>query len=118
MELTFRSANNVSIVTLSGSLMSKDAASVRHQLNDIIMQHSPCLILDLCHLNFIDARGLSVFVSALKKSQQYNGEVLLLNPTPVVRAMLELTRLQQTFSIYADETAAIAHCTQFVNQIT
>lgn len=118
MELTFRSLKDIQVVTLSGSLTSIDAPSVRQQLNEIIMKHSPYLILDLSHLNFIDARGLSVFVSALKKAQQYQGEMLLLNPTPVVRALIELTRLQQTFSIYADEAAAIVHCTQSINQAT
>jgi anti-sigma B factor antagonist len=118
MELTCRAVEGVHVVTLSGSLISAEAARARQQLNEIISMHSPYLIIDLARLNFIDARGLSVFISALKTAHKYGGEVLLLNPTPVVRALIELTRLQQTFSIFADEMAAIAHCTHSLSQVT
>lgn len=118
MELTYRAVEGIHVVTLSGSLISAESAQARQQLNQIISMHAPYLVLDLARLNFIDARGLSVFISALKTAQKYGGEVLLLNPTPVVRALIELTRLQQTFSIFADETAAIAYCTHRTVSVT
>ena len=117
MELICRAVEGIHVATLSGSLISAESARARQQLNEIISMQSPYLILDLARLNFIDARGLSVFVSALKTAHKYGGEVLLLNPTPVVRALIELTRLQQTFSIFADEMAAITHCTHSLNQV-
>ena len=112
MELTtYRSFEGIQIIRLSGSLVGKEAAQVRYQFRQLICDRSPCLIIDLSHLHYIDARGLSVFVSAYKILRGYHkqGEVLLLNPTPVVLALIELTRLQQSFSIYTEESAAISH---------
>ena len=111
MELKCRSVEGVQIVTLIGSFVSAETTKVRHQLNQLLETHSPHLIIDLAQLHFIDARGLSVFISALKTAQRRGGEVLLLRPTPTIRALIEMTRLQHTFSIYADEAAAIAYCT-------
>jgi len=116
MEFICRSLEGIQIVRLEGSLTGIEAAQVRHRLHKLVHQSSPLLILDLSRLNFIDARGLSVFVSVHKTAQQHSGEVLLLNPTAVVLAMIELTRLQQTFSIYADEAAAVSHCVQLLGQ--
>lgn len=116
MTLTYQIKQGIPIVTLSGSLINMDAASVRRQLIALIEKLSPYLIIDLTQLNVIDARGLSVFVSALKKAQQHHGEVLLLNPTPPVRTLIELIHLQDIFNIYIDEAAALAHCNQSLCQ--
>lgn len=119
MELTYRSLEGIQIIRLSGSLVGTEAAQVRYQFKQLICANSPFLIIDLSHLNYIDARGLSVFVSAYKilRGCHRDGEVLLLNPTPVVLALIELTRLQQSFSIYTEEAAAISHCVALLNQI-
>lgn len=111
MQLTYRTVKGVPIATLAGSFIKTEVPRVRQQLTQMIDKNVPYLILDLTQLTFVDVRGLSVFVSALKVARQYQGEVLLLNPTPAVRAIIELVRLQHTFSIYADESAAITYCT-------
>lgn len=110
MQLTYRTLESVLIATLSGHFLRKEVPTVRQQLTQIIKQDTPYLILDLAPLMSIDASGLSVFISALKVARQYKGDVLLLNPTPTVRAMIELVRLQHTFNIYKDEVAALADC--------
>jgi len=112
MELSCHTIEGIPIVTLS-----VETPLVRQKLNTIIGIQSPYLIFDLSRLNFVDARGLSILVSALKMARKYGGEVLLLNPTPVVRALIELTRLQQMFRIYADEASAIKHCRQVSYQV-
>ncbi|MDM8559079.1 STAS domain-containing protein [Candidatus Parabeggiatoa sp. HSG14] len=114
MELTCHSVKGINIVTLKGNLIGVEVSSTRRQIKNIIETHSPYIILDLNFLDFIDAQGLSVFVSALKAVQQCHGVVVLLNPTPFVRTSIELIRLQEIFSIYTDETAAIIHCTQLL----
>jgi len=116
MALTYQTKQGIPIVTLSGSLINIDTALVRRQLIDLIEKISPYLIIDLTQLNVIDAKALSVFVSALKTAQQHQGDVLLLNPTPPVRTLIELIHLQDIFSIYIDEAAALAHCTQSLCQ--
>lgn len=112
MKLTSRNQDGIHIISLVGSFIHLEVKNFRQQLSEIITQHSAHVIIDLGQLSFIDAQALSTFLSARKLAQQQGGEVVLLNPTPKVRALLELTRLQHTFFIYGDEKAAIAQLLQ------
>ncbi len=118
MELIYRLIGDVQIISLVGSLSGADITAIRQKVLERIQDYSPYVIIDLHSLHFVDARGLSLLISALKVAQQREGDVLLLNPTPEVRALIELTRLQHTFSIYADEEAALAYYTQTLYQAT
>lgn len=115
LKLTYQTTEGIPVVTLKGRLVQAEVAQLRQQIREIINKHPPYLILNLAHLDFIDAHGLSVFISALKIAEQRKGEVLLLKPMQNVRTMIELIHLQEHFSIYADELAAIAYCTRMVN---
>lgn len=114
MELTCRFVKGIPIITLSGRLTRHEVKKVQRQLNEFIEKKSISLILDLTTLNFIDTRGLSMLVSILKKAQYYNGDVVLLHLTPQVRTLIEMINLQEIFSIYADESAALLHCSQLL----
>ncbi|GIU51735.1 anti-sigma factor antagonist [Shewanella sairae] len=80
-------------------------AAILQQINSGMTQ----LIIDLHKVDYIDSSGLSVLISALKKLEQVNGDIVLLSPTAGVRSLIELTRLHQVFAIYEDEQAAIEY---------
>ena len=48
-----------------------------------------------------------MLISAFKLTRAVGGTVVLLNPSPPVRALIELTRMQQVFDIVDDEAAAV-----------
>lgn len=107
MELTHRTVGNISIVSLSSRLIRNQVTQIRKQLLDLVKEECPYLIIELTQLSHADVHGLSIFLSALKTAQRYGGDVVLLNPTDHIRFLIELTRLQHTFSIYMDETACV-----------
>jgi|APFre7841882590_1041340.scaffolds.fasta_scaffold02689_3 anti-sigma B factor antagonist len=108
MILTHRTLAGIDIIQLSGRLVLADTPAVRQSLKAAIEQGSGKLILDLGGVSFMDSSGLSVLISAFKAAQAKGGKVALLNLTPAVRSLIELTRLQQVFAIYDDEAIAIA----------
>lgn len=108
MILTHRTVEGIDIVALSGRLVMADVPEVRRRLLQIVEQGSGKLVLNLEGVGFMDSSGLSVLVSTLKSARIKNGEVVLLGLTPIVRSLIELTRLQQIFEIFEDETAALA----------
>lgn len=112
MVLTHRSLEGIDLVTLNGRLVMADAPPVRQQLLDRIAQGNGKLILDLGQVGFMDSSGLSVLVSVFKSARLKQGDVVLLNLTPAVRSLIELTRLQQVFAIFDDEAAAVARLRQ------
>lgn len=108
MLLTHTQSDAIDIVELSGRLVMADAPEARQQLKTIIEGGQGKLILDLAGVSFMDSSGLSVLISAYKAVQAKGGDLVLLNLTPMVQSLIELTRLQQVFEIFTDKAAAIA----------
>lgn len=107
MTLNHQAQGDVDVVELPPRLVMADAPEARTSLRNLIMQGRNRLVLDLGKVAFIDSSGLSVLISTLKAAQAAHGEVVLLNPSAEVRALIELTRLHQIFEIFEDPKAAV-----------
>lgn len=99
---------HVDSVALAGRLTAADAQAVRQEILDVLAQGDSKLVLDLSELTFCDSSGLSVLISALKAARGKGGNVVLAGLTPSIRALIELTRLQQVFEIFDDAEVAAA----------
>jgi anti-sigma B factor antagonist len=55
--------------------------------------------IDLSHTMFMDSCGLGTLISLHKTTCSRNGAVRLLNPTPNVKQVLDLTRMHRLFEI-------------------
>jgi anti-sigma B factor antagonist len=108
MVLTHRNIDGIDIVALAGRLVMADVPQVRQRLLAVVEQGDGKLILDLAEVGFMDSSGLSVLVSVFKAARLKSGDVALLHLNPTVRSLIELTRLHQVFSIFDDETMALA----------
>lgn len=65
-------------------------------------------MLDLSGVTYVDSMALSALVSALKLARKKGGKLVLLRPTPPVRSLLEVTRLDLVFLVFEDEESAMA----------
>ena len=107
IQYSHKAIDGAEIVTLSGRLMQADTTQLRDILKQLIKQNH-FVVINMSGLNFIDSSGLSVLISAFKYARESAGNVVLLQLTPAVRSLIELTRLHQVFDIFDDETQAIA----------
>ena len=55
--------------------------------------------IDLSQAMFLDSCGLGALISVQKIACSRNGLVRLINPTPAVRQILELTRMHRIFEV-------------------
>ena len=55
--------------------------------------------IDLSETMFVDSCGLGALISLHKTTCNRNGTVRLMNPTPPVQQILELTRMHRIFEI-------------------
>jgi anti-sigma B factor antagonist len=106
-EIEHHQIGNASLVRLPQQLVMAVAPTVRAALAQLVESGHKRLVLDMRDIRYVDSSGLSVLIAALKNAHQHSGAVVLLDPTPDVRALIELTRLHQVFDIYKDENAAI-----------
>ena len=107
MAIEFTTHGDIDVVTLPERLVMANAAEIRKQLQQRISTGRKLLILDFGESSFVDSSGLSVIVSALKAVNKIGGEVVLLNLTDGVRALIELTRMHEVFEIFGDLDAAL-----------
>ncbi|MCL1139541.1 STAS domain-containing protein [Shewanella pneumatophori] len=100
---------NACKVTLPLEVVMTQTPTLRAAILQKINAGMTQLVIDLHQVEYIDSSGLSVLISALKRIEQLDGDIVLLSPTAGVRSLIELTRLHQIFAIYEDEAAAIEY---------
>jgi len=66
------------------------------------------LIIDLTDVEYIDSAGLSAFLLARRQQAEHEGDVRLVNPSPDVVSLLQLTQLDRAFPMYDSVEEALA----------
>lgn len=91
--------SQTSVIAGLQELVAANAAQVRDEIRAALPPACTCLDLDLSTLTFLDSSGLGALISLHKTLQARNGRMRLLQPTPNVRQILELTQLHRVFEI-------------------
>jgi anti-anti-sigma factor len=86
------------VVRLSGELDMATAPKLAQAVAEAV-QRAPCVVLDLSALEFCDSTGLNALVDARHHSHNDGFTLLLRDPGPQVRRLLELTRLEGAFDV-------------------
>lgn len=107
MAFSHRTQGSVDIFSITGAFDAAEAPKIRDELKQVIDAGRAKLIIDLGQVQFVDSSGLSVLVTALKSARAKAGDVVLLNLTPPVRSIIELTRLHRILEISDSEEAAL-----------
>lgn len=109
LELTNRVLNGCLIAQLRGEADVCSASALDRHLSAVLAEQAPVVVLDLSGLKFLDCAALRVVLAAERKTASYGGRLLLAAPQPIVARLLQLTALDQHFTIYPTAAkAAIA----------
>jgi anti-sigma B factor antagonist len=80
-------------------LAAANANSFRDQARAALTDAQKVIEIDLSQTMFLDSCGLGSLISLHKTACSRNGSVRLINPTPPVQQILELTRMHRIFEI-------------------
>ena len=108
MTIEFQTRGSAEIARLPDRLVLANAAAVRSEIQQRIASGSSHLVLDLAAVEFADSSGLSAILACVNSARRSGGEVALLRPMPRVRALIELTRLDDVVTVTDDEVAAVS----------
>ena len=100
MEYKMKQNNGVLTLTLSGEIDVSVAPDLRDVLNKAIEAGNVRILVDFRDVSFIDSSGLGIFVVYYKKAKARGGTIKFANLSPIVRKVVELTRLDKHFEIY------------------
>lgn len=101
LSLRIQQLGDVTIVHCGGRIAFPDACGLRVALLQQIRTRT--LVLDLVDTVAIDAAGLGVLVSLRTWAKQTNRGLKLMNVTPMVEQLLQLTKLKSAFEVCSGE---------------
>jgi anti-anti-sigma factor len=85
---------------LEGELDLSTTCALEEALSQIFSEVGPETIeFDLSRLDYLDATGLSLFVKFKKHAENLGADVILRDPQPHARRVLEITNLDLSFRI-------------------
>ncbi|MGI8501693.1 MAG: exopolysaccharide biosynthesis polyprenyl glycosylphosphotransferase [Hassallia sp.] len=101
VDFSVTSLNDTAIVQIPARLSVLEAVTFKQTCQDLIEanSHPKQIIIDFHQTTFMDSSGLGALVSNLKTAQEKGIPLTLRNVTPQVMAVLNLTGLDQVFSI-------------------
>jgi stage II sporulation protein AA (anti-sigma F factor antagonist) len=87
---------DVALVTVKGFLDIDTATELHHHLANQVHHGRRHLLLDLSAVPFMDSSGINIILKAYKETRQADGSVRLIDPTPAVQRILDLTGVSLT----------------------
>lgn len=108
MNLDFETRDEAEIARLPEKVVLANAANLRSALQERIAAGSYRMVLDLSRVEFVDSSGLGAILACVTSARRRGGDLALASPTPRVRALIELTRLDDAVLVTDDEATAVA----------
>jgi anti-sigma B factor antagonist len=95
------------ILALAGELDMHESPALKRAFEPFLARKAPRVLADFSGVTYIDSSGLAVFIDAMQRIQEYGGKFALCGLGENVRAVFELSRLDQVFRIFPDRKAAL-----------
>lgn len=107
MELQYRELeNNIRLIKLHGKLDIDGTNQIESQLADYCEGENPRIVLDLIDVDFLASIGIRLLTLTAKSVASRGGKMVLLNPTPDVRHVLDVTGIPAMIPVYENLESA------------
>lgn len=97
--MKFKHTNETVSVSEVRELDGSNSLQFRDLVRASMSESQRFIEVDLSDTTFVDSNGLGALIALHKTTCQRNGMVRLLNPTPPVQQILELTRMHRIFEV-------------------
>lgn len=88
-----------SVVCVRGDIDLRSSGQLRAEIDDVLAEERPFLILDLNGMAHIDSSGIGTLLEGLRKASQRRVPFFLCGLNDAARRTLERTRLNRLFDI-------------------
>lgn len=107
MEILERQVNNVTIITISGSIDALTAPKLAEFINEQISKGNTQLVADFSSVDYTSSAGLRVLLGAIKETRTKGGDICLVNIQPDVKKVLELSGFTRILKVFPDIDSAV-----------
>jgi anti-sigma B factor antagonist len=99
--------NDVTLIVLRGEIGTETVNHFKDKIDQIVADGKTKLVMDFQEVNYLNSMGLGVVAATLKKVKKSKGDLKLINLSPAVQELFELTRLTKVFEIFDSEEEAV-----------
>jgi anti-sigma B factor antagonist len=108
LSITNSKKDGVIIIHLSGAILfGEESTSLRIRVKDLL-DESRQIVLDLGNVTRIDSSGLGTLVALYVSARKIGGDIKLANLGNHAKEVLQITKLETVFAIFAKTEDAIA----------
>jgi len=99
--------DHVTVLGLSGEFNAEATEGFRKQMEDRLERKVRFFVIDLHQTTFIDSKGLETLIWVQEQCDERLGTVRLCNPDETCKKILQVTRLDARFDVFADVAEAV-----------
>ena len=99
--------NDVTVIVLRGEIGTETVNEFKDKIDQIVADGKFNLVIDFQEVGYLNSMGLGVVAATLKKVKKAKGDLKLVNLSPAVQELFELTRLTKVFEIFDSEDSAV-----------
>jgi anti-anti-sigma factor len=107
MNIRCEDYDHVSVLSISGELNADSTESFRKHIDERLLRKVRFFVIDLQQTIFMDSKGLEALLWVQEQCDERLGTVRLCNPDETCRKILQVTRLDGRFDVFADVTEAV-----------
>lgn len=106
--------SSVVVKTLAGRLDRTAVAGFRRDMQALLRNDPPRVVLDFCTVTHLDSAGLEALLSSLSAIVRHDGELKLAALSPQAATILEVSRIGRFFEIFRTVEDAVRSFDVFV----
>lgn len=107
MEITHEIVQDVNVIHMQGKLTINNAQDLFSRMELLMKSGGKKILLNMSDLEFIDSTGLGTIIRLHKMINENQCQLRLSNLQPKIMRIVELTRLDNIFSLYKTQTEAL-----------
>lgn len=107
MKFTCDDHDHLTIVEMAGDFTTEYVDAFRRSVTDRLGRGTRDFVLHLHDVNFLDSHALETLLWLQESAAEVLGQIRLVDPSPNVRKILEMTRLDHYFEQQSDVPTAV-----------
>ncbi len=107
MNIKCEDYDHVTVLSITGEFTAEATDSFRKQIEERLERKVRFFVIDLQQTTFLDSKALESLIWVQEQCDERMGTIRLCNPDDTCRKILQVTRLDGRFDVFADVAEAV-----------
>ncbi len=108
IETSLRHEDDIPVLDVTGEIDIYTTPQFKEAVSAAIDQNKPAIVINMANVTYMDSSGFGTLLSATKRLRPFDGALYLSGCNEAIQRMLQITRLNTIFGVYATEAEALA----------